>query len=89
MVSPNENNLVDAYCPIDGTQLSRVVEYDFSGYECNNCNHLYGSKHPESLKDEAKRYFISQLTREKATLVAKVNELERILANAREHKLTE
>lgn len=49
---------VDAYCPIDGTQLVSVIEYDFSNYTCVACKATYawGDKNPDSLRRQATKY---------------------------------
>ena len=49
---------VDAYCPIDGTQLVSVIEYDFSNYSCDTCGARYtwGDKSQDSLRKQARGY---------------------------------
>ncbi len=67
---------VDAHCPIDGTQLISIMEYDFSAYSCLACQTFYqwGNKDPASLQEQAREH----LKRLKERARNKRNELERL-----------
>lgn len=51
---------VNAYCPIDGTQLAPVIRPDLSNYFCATCGAKYewGDEDPDSLRGQAVRYVV-------------------------------
>ena len=53
----DNQTLTDARCPIDGTNLLSVVEYDFSNYSCPACgtNYSWGVTDPARLQEEAQQ----------------------------------
>ncbi len=73
IIGTNEQK-VEAYCPIDGTQLVSIREYDFSVYACKVCsiNYPHGEKDPASLKTYARE----RLREMKAELDRKASELQ-------------
>ena len=52
----DNQTLTDARCPIDGTNLLTVSEYDFSHYSCPACSTHYswGVTDPALLQEEAR-----------------------------------
>ena len=79
---------VDAHCPIDGTQLVAVNEYDFHHYSCRACRATYSDRNPsqEELRKQAQHY-LAELQTEKAEKEQRVSRLEKILQAARKNGL--
>ncbi len=91
-VATNEA-VVDATCPIDGTPLISVVEYDFSNYTCSGCDARYkwGDKAPDSLRAQAKLY-ATRIAKDLADGDLPVKDtprIQRIVDTARERGLLE
>lgn len=77
---------VDAYCPIDRTQLVSVREYDFSSYLCVACNTAYqwGVKDPNSLLKQARAH-ISEVKKQAEFKLKELASLECIIQAAQQN----
>jgi len=82
----NSTSIVDAYCPIDRTQLVSVIEYDFSNYSCVACGatYEYGDRNLDSLREQATKY-VNEIKRRAEDQGKELAKLERIIQAAQKN----
>lgn len=78
---------VNAFCPIDRTQLVWFNEYDFSHYSCMACHGTYHDKSPEALKQSAENY-VHELKQRAEKQRKELSELEKILKVAEKNNIS-
>src|SRR3989338_5517326 len=76
----DNHRIVDACCPIDGTQLVAIREYDFSAYRCQACDawFRYGDNDSASLRAQAEHY-VAHKRAERDGHIDQISKIERIL----------
>jgi dissimilatory sulfite reductase (desulfoviridin) alpha/beta subunit len=79
---------VDAYCPIDGTQLVSMQEYDFSEYACIACGagYTWGNHDVSSLQKQALEY-ATEIQRTVERKSKEIVKLEQIVLAAKQNKI--
>jgi len=80
---------VDAFCPIDRTQLVWFNEYDFSNYSCMACKATYSDRNPskEELKAQASAY-VKELKQRAEQKKQELSEIEKILKVAEKNNIS-
>jgi hypothetical protein len=91
LIADNRVLIEDTTCPIDGTNIIWVVEYDFSHYRCPACETIYQNKDPKNMQERAKKCMTElqgNIDNGNVTL-SRLPRLERILEVARKNGVVE